>query len=160
MKASRILVVAGEARRKSRATVRALGASGRPRVELHGRRMLYVITLRPLFFRSSTPEQRLETVVHELYHLSAKFDGSLERSRKHSVLGLRAYRREIRPLVRRYLEQCPPELYAMLSYDGEVAVRQWLERPTRGSDRTYTETSFFLGPVRMKTARLRPADLN
>ena len=62
---SRILVVAGEARRASRGSVKPLAFSGgksrdatglrKPVVRVHGRRMLYCITLRPLFFRSSTP---------------------------------------------------------------------------------------------------------
>src|SRR5437762_13864594 len=55
---ARILFVAGEARRTSRATIKPLLGS---RVSLKGKRALYCITLRPKFFRASTPEQRVET---------------------------------------------------------------------------------------------------
>jgi hypothetical protein len=51
---SRVLIVAGEARGKSRATIRPAtlpGPDGRRRfLRVRGRRMLYVITLRPLWF--------------------------------------------------------------------------------------------------------------
>src|SRR4051812_38056239 len=64
----RILVVAGEARRASRASVKPLTFAGgksrdrlgrqKPVVRLKGKRMLYCITLRPLFFRDSTARER------------------------------------------------------------------------------------------------------
>src|SRR5689334_6045830 len=64
IKPSRILVVAGEARRASRGTVKPLAFAGgksaspdgrrKPIVRVKGKRMLYAITLRPLFFRGST----------------------------------------------------------------------------------------------------------
>ena len=72
VRASRVLVVAGEARRSSRATIRpAHGAAtakvgrGRPVIRVKGRRVLYVITLRPLWFLASTPEERIATILHE-----------------------------------------------------------------------------------------------
>src|SRR5919197_2378593 len=80
---ARILFVAGEARRASRATIRPLAGS---RVSLKGKRALYCVTLRPKFFRASTPEQRVETLVHELLHISAEFDGRLHPERRHSTL--------------------------------------------------------------------------
>ena len=73
IRAARILFIAGEARRGSRATIRPLAGA---RISLKGRRALYCVTLRPKFFRASTPEQRVETLVHELLHISAAFDGS------------------------------------------------------------------------------------
>ncbi len=167
---SRILVVAGEARRSSRGTVKPLmpgrGPTGKlrpkPVVRVKGRRMLYCITLRPLFFRASTPQARIETVLHELFHISPQFDGTLDNTRRHEKLG-RAFGRELRPLVRRYLKLCPPELYTSFAFDGDVRVQQWLERPAnvllKGKKvrRVYTEEQLFFGTVRMITRRTKAA---
>ena len=49
--------------------------------------MLYLITLRPLFFRASDPDQRMRTVLHELFHISSRFDGTLHQGRRHARLG-------------------------------------------------------------------------
>ena len=168
----RILVVAGEARRASRGTVKPLtfegsksldkGGKVKPVVRIRGRRMLYCITLRPLFFRSSTPESRITTLLHELFHISTKFDGTLSPARRHSKLG-KDFSKRLRPIVRRYLKRCPPELWAPFAYDGEVKVNQWLERPgpsystLNGNRRVYTEEQLFLGVIRMVTRRTRPA---
>ncbi len=124
--------------------------------------MLYCITLRPLFFRASTPRARITTLLHELFHISKRFDGTLDEKRRHAELG-RDFGVELRPLVRRYLRQCPPELLACFAYDGEVWVQQWLERPSaayiRNSKmrRLYSEAQLFFGLVRMITHRTRPA---
>ncbi len=166
IKASRILVVAGEARRASRSSVKPLmthSTDGRrkPVVKFKGRRMLYSITLRPLFFRSSTAQDRIGTLLHELFHISPAFDGTLDEQRRHEAVG-RGFGAKLRPLVRRYLRQCPPELWAAFAYDGEVRVYQWLERPGAvvrgkgGARRVYTEAQLFLGTVRMITRSSRP----
>src|SRR5437870_9979839 len=152
IKASRILFVAGEARRGSRATIRPLQGA---KVHVKGRRALYCVTLRPKFFRSSTPEQRVETLVHELLHISNEFDGRLHPGRRHSLLPGRKFRSLLRPLVRRYLAQADAELLSTLAHHGEVVARQWLERPTGKSSRrqAYSEKHLFLGPVQMITGR-------
>ena len=169
VKASRILVVAGEARRASRGTVKPLcfrggkstDRSGRrkPIIRIKGRRMLYCITLRPRFFRASTAKGRVETVMHELFHLSRRFDGTLHAGRRHSVLG-KDFPRRLRPLVRRYLKHCAPELVTPFNHSGEVRVLQWLERPgpayvpgTLGVRKVYTEEQLYYGIVRMLTPR-------
>ncbi len=169
---ARILVVAGEARRASRGTVKPLAFDGaksrdrqgrhKPVVRINGRRMLYCITLRPLFFRASTAETRVATILHELYHASRRFDGTLSRTRRHATLGNR-FALRLRPLVRQYLKRCPAELYAQLAYDGEVRMLQWLERPGPALPpehahvrRVYTEEQLFTGTVRMVTRRTRP----
>ncbi len=152
--AARILFVAGEARRASRATVRALGKAGHPSIKLAGKRALYLVTLRPKFFRGSTPEQRVETLLHELFHISVAFDGRLAEERRHLVLPRRRFDALLRPLVRRYLACADPELLAGLAHNGEVVARQWLERPTaKGGRRVYTEKQLFIGPVVMITLR-------
>ena len=166
IRASRIVVVAGEARRASRGTVKPLGNTGKGRrrksiVRIRGRRMLYCITLRPLFFRSSTPHARIETLLHELFHISRSFDGTLDEELRHAAAGKR-FERKLRPLVRRYLRKCPAELWAPFAFNGEVRMLQWLERPGPvGSPvqgrKLYNEEQLFYGPVRMLTRRTRPA---
>lgn len=165
---SRVLVVAGEARRASRATIwpaRPSGRAGsaRPVVRVKGREILYVITLRPLWFRDSTPAQRVRTVLHELYHTSLRFDGRLHRGRRHERLPQSAYARRMERLVDRYLAEAPPELLAPFSQRGLVRARMWLERPSaqRGLEsanrRVYTERQLFYGVVRMITRKpVRP----
>jgi predicted metallopeptidase len=168
---SRILVVAGEARRTSRGTVRPLTFAGGKSVDPRGRRkpvvryrkkrMLYLITLRPLFFRASSPDERIRTVLHELFHISNRFDGTLHQGRRHARLG-KAFSARLRPIVRRYLRQCPPEIRAPFAHDGEVRVLQWLERPGPSyepgrSRRVYTEEQLFFGVVRMISKRAKAA---
>ena len=173
VRSDRILVVAGEARRASRATIRPMrfpetgarhsksGQLWKPRVTFRGQPVLYVITLRPLFFRSSTVEQRVETILHELFHVSQKFDGTLDPNRRHSVLDRSSFAKALRPLIKRYLALCPEELRARLALNGEVRVRHWLEKPPnsyrQGSRlrRVYDESQTFLGPVRMMTRATR-----
>jgi hypothetical protein len=163
VKASRVLVVAGEARRNSRATIRpahfgttrrrAAGAGGakKPLVRIKGRKILYVITLRPLWFVASTPEQRLLTIFHELYHASTRFDGTLHRGRRHSRVPLARYNRRVRRLLNRYLGEASPDVVAPFAHEGEVRVRMWLEGPGSFQDaeyagrRVYTERQLFYG---------------
>ncbi len=161
---SRVLVVAGEARRASRATIRpahrgrprAAGGAARPLVRVKGRTILYVITLRPLWFLASTPDERVATVLHELYHASTRFDGTLHRGRRHSRLPRIRYNRKIRTLLRRYLAAAPAEVTAPFSHRGVVRARMWLERPgsARGGAaagrRVYTEKQLFYGLVPMR----------
>jgi len=168
VRASRILVVAGEARRSSRATIRPAFGSGRspgrrgPAIQVKGREIYYVITLRPLWFRASTPEERVRTVLHELYHASTRFDGTLHRGRRHEALPQSAYARRIDRLASRYLEDAPPAIVAPFSHRGLVRARMWLERPSahqgeRNANRgTYTERHLFYGIVRMMGGRARP----
>ncbi len=168
---SRILVVAGEARRASHATVKPLAfgrgirtdAFGRykPLVKIKRKRMLYCVTLRPLFFRSITARERIATVLHELFHISTLFDGTLDASRRHSSLGKR-FEAKFRPLERSLWRALPPEVLAPFAYDGEVRVLQWLERPSAwlpgekaSARRIYTEAHLFTGVIRMMTRRAK-----
>jgi len=169
VKPARVLVVAGEARRASRATIRpahfgetrARGGHGgrrKPLIRIGERKILYVITLRPLWFRASTPEQRVATVLHELWHASERFDGTLHRGRVHSRLPRPRFERRIRALRDRYLAEAPDDVLAPFTYSGIALARMWLERPAGsyrageyGGRRTYTEKQLFLGLVRMKT---------
>lgn len=173
VRASRVLVVAGEARRASRATIRPAhyketrrragsGARRKPLIRVKGRKILYVITLRPLWFLRSTPRERVQTVVHELYHASTRFDGTLHRGRRHTRLPPAEYERRIRAMVDRYLPSAPAELLEPFAAHGLVRARMWLERPAasyregayRGR-RVYTEKQLFLGVVQMVAGRGR-----
>ncbi len=165
IKASRILVVVGEARRASWATIRPLGSNAdlrRPAVRIKGRQMLYVITLRPRFLRVATPEKRVQTILHELFHISTRFDGTLHGARRHSQLGSK-FDRRLEPLVKRYWAEMPEELRQGLSANGLAVARQWLLKPgpaakkgTRlAGRRIYTEKHLFLGPVQMITRAAR-----
>ncbi len=175
VRASRLLVVAGEARRASRATIspalfgstrarRREGGRAKPVVRVKGRKILYVVTLRPLWFVASTPEERIATILHELYHASARFDGTLHGGRRHSRLPLATYTRRVRRLLDRYLAAAPREIVAPFSHDGLARARMWLERPAgfyrepeyRGR-RVYTERQLFYGVVRMVTRHGRRA---
>ena len=169
VKPSRILVVAGEARRASRATIRpahfretrARGGRGglrKPLIRIGGRKILYVITLRPLWFRASTPEQRVGTVLHELWHASERFDGTLHRGRVHGRLPRPRFERRIRVLRDRYLAVAADDVLAPFTFSGIALARMWLERPAGfyrvgeyGGRRTYTEKQLFLGLLRMTT---------
>ena len=173
VRAGRILVVAGEARRASRATIRParFKQTGRPPsrgrrkplVRVKGRTILYVVTLRPLWFVASTPEARIDTILHELYHVSPRFDGTLHRGRRHTRLPRSRYDRRIRALRRRYLATAPEEVVAPFAFRGVVKVRMWLERPAtyRPGDyagrRVYTERQLFHGLMPMRGRRRRAA---
>jgi predicted metallopeptidase len=164
VRAAAVLVVAGEARRASRATIRPTGgrarrgAAPRPVIRVKGRTILYVITLRPLWFVASTPEERIATVLHELYHASKRFDGTLHRGRRHANLPKADFARRVRGLLRRYLAAAPPELVAPFAASGTARARMWLERPAgparangARARRVYTERQLFYGPVKMVT---------
>jgi predicted metallopeptidase len=167
VRASRVLVVAGEARRASRATIRPARTRApreKPLIRVKGRKIFYVVTLRPLWFRASTPEQRIGTILHELYHASTRFDGTLHRGRRHSRLPRARYNQKIRRLLDHYLDEAPPEILAPFSESGIVRARMWLERPggvVRGEShrerQLYTERQLYYGLVRMVTPRRRRA---
>lgn len=167
----RILVTAGQARKRSRATTRPFafaetgtrrsenGILWKPIVKVRGKRIRYEITLRPLFFMRSTARERLHTIFHELYHMSARFDGTLETARRHAHLPRKAFDKELKPIVRRYTEVMPPWVKRELARDGEVLVLQWLERPPNRyrakttAKRRYTEKDLFSGPLIIRTER-------
>jgi hypothetical protein len=174
VRASRVLVVAGEARRASRATIRPAevrasevrerAGERKPEIRLRGKKILYVITLRPLWFVGSTAEQRIATILHELYHVSSRFDGTLHRGRRHTKLPRARYDAKIRRLRDRYLADAPAELVQPFSHHGVVRVRMWLERPSawiedgaRGVRRRYGEKQLFLGLMPMRTAARKKA---
>jgi len=170
VRADRVLVVSGEARRNSRATIRPLrfpdggtraGRRRKPAVRFKGKQVLYLLTLRPLFFRSSTAEKRVETILHELFHASPRFDGTLDPARRHREMPGDDFEKALRPLVKRYLARCDAALLELLRANTDVLARQWLEKPaasyalnTRHRTR-FADAQTFLGPVRMVTRATR-----
>jgi len=170
VRASRVLVVAGEARGTSRASIRpgnigpARGGTRRRFIRVRGRRILYVITLRPLWFAASTPEERVATILHELYHASTRFDGTLHRGRRHQRLPRAAYDREVRAMLGRYLARAPEEVLAPFAREGEVKVRMWLRLPRAAEvgrrAALDVDEHLFHGfmPLRTKAVLARPPD--
>lgn len=171
VRASRVLVVAGEARRASRATIRPAQVRLRdarrrpgerkPEIRVGGRQILYVVTLRPLWFVGSTAEQRIATVLHELYHASLRFDGTLHAGRRHALLPRAIFDARIRRLRDRYLARAPDALEPF-EHEGVVRARMWLERPSPWVDdegdqgrRVYGEKQLFVGYMPMRTGRTR-----
>jgi hypothetical protein len=167
VRAGSVLIVAGEARRASHASIGPMafprsrsflspdGKWEKPRIRIRGKPVLYVITLRPIWFRASTAEERVGTLIHELYHCSTRFDGTLHPGRRHARMGPR-FSKKLGPLVRRYLRDAPREVLAPLRFRGVVKVRMWLEKPparlARGARarKLYTEEQLFIGLVRMR----------
>jgi hypothetical protein len=178
---SRILFIAADARHASRATTRPTRYAGgtktspdgvweRPSTIWKGKDMLYIVELRPKFFRDSTAESRLQTIIHEMFHMGDPFDGSIPDSQSHR-LGA-DFDAQVEAMAAGYAATADPAILRPLALDGEVTVRQWLERPknrVRASDlrtkRSYGAKDIFTGPVEMITRdsplkrRLNPADV-
>lgn len=134
----RMVIVAGAARRATRASIRPLTFGGRPLRFSRGRYQkpevrrghevaLYELCLRPHFFRSATPAERLEILVHELWHLHPSFDGRLDPKRRHPLedpSGARRFLEEVMNASRVEARKEP-----VLSQPGLWSVPMWLERP-------------------------------
>jgi predicted metallopeptidase len=163
VRASRMLVVAGEARGTSRATIRpgnvgpARGGRRRRFIRVRGRSILYVVTLRPLWFAASTPEERVATVFHELYHVSQRFDGTLHRGRRHALQPRAAFDRKVAVLLGRYLPRAREEVLAPFAYEGLASVRMWLRVPgARPAAPLDVDEHLFLGYMPMRAGRPAP----
>lgn len=133
--AARILVIAAAARRESSASVRPLksGADGRyvkPRITVDGAEMAYEIALRPKFFWARTAAQRFEVWVHELWHVSPRFDGTLAEDRRHETSA--SIEREVAEVVSRLSTKrgaAAAIAGSLFSYSGELRLNAWLSRP-------------------------------
>ena len=140
VRASRVLVLAGEARGTSRATIcpgnigPARGGRGRRFIRVAGRDVLYVITLRPLWFAASTPEERVATILHELYHVSAHFDGKLHHARRHARLPRKSFDQRVQELLQQYLAVAAQDVLAPFAREGVVKVRMWLRVPRAAAE--------------------------
>ncbi|MBN2358538.1 MAG: hypothetical protein JXR83_03735 [Deltaproteobacteria bacterium] len=158
--ARRILIVTGQARGAARASIRSLCRPGLPlQVRLGRQSALYELTLRPLWFRQSTPERRLEALLHELWHIDPERPGSLAAQRRHRALAPRQTRRALDRLFADARARLGPETAACLAIDGEVLMPAWLTRPVLTGEpqrrHSYGPRDLFLQPVMMITRPLK-----
>jgi hypothetical protein len=137
--ASRILIVYGQARLESRASIRPLTFGGdplrdgdgpwmKPEITIGGTRMLYEICLRPRFFLDATSEERAMILAHELWHTSAAFDGTLEAARRHQQIDGDRIEREVGEIVDSWRRRGGAG-GSVLAISGELRMRAWLRRP-------------------------------
>jgi predicted metallopeptidase len=89
-------------------------------IDVNGRSMLYLLNFYLPRFLDLGFREKLETVVHELWHVSPRCDGDLRRfgQRKYAHgASLKKYDAHVKMLVEEWLARNPPErLYAFL-YD-------------------------------------------
>ena len=129
---SRILFIAGAARRDHRASVRPLkyaaaggGAYKKPVVQIDGVNMLYEVCLRPRFFLFGDAARRLATIVHELWHMAPAFDGTLAPERRHDRASVCAFNQQVRTMV----DRLDPTSTEIFGFEGELTMTAWLSRP-------------------------------
>jgi hypothetical protein len=172
-----VLVVAGAARLDARASIRPLGFGGeplastspdgtfeRPRITIDGVAQRYEICLRPHFFRTLDARGRLGCVVHELWHLGARRDGTLDPTRSHRGAAGR-WEPEVARLVDGLAAQATfaPLIHALGS-GSRVRVDAWLQRPptriprTHGLRRAWDERDLFVDEVRWRAHGEPPLD--
>lgn len=78
------------------------------RLEFKGREMLYVIYFLFPRFQNLSFQEKIETVFHELYHISPAFDGAVRRMHPRYDLhgpSIEKYDAYVRSLARKYLRQ-------------------------------------------------------
>ncbi|MFH1808888.1 MAG: hypothetical protein ABIJ09_09090 [Pseudomonadota bacterium] len=156
--ASTLLVVHGQARGPARASIRSLVEGvATARVVVRGQRRQFELTLRPPWFRHGGVEDRLRTLVHELWHIGARGTGALDPAHRHHDASHRAQAQQVARLCRQALRQLDPLLLAPLGHDGELLLPCWLERPVLTGEAVrrsrYGDRDLFLQPVRMITTR-------
>ncbi len=103
-------------------TLRRAGAVfAMPRVVIAGQEMLYAVEFCLPRFLCVPFEEKMATVVHEMYHISPAFDGTLRRfagGKPHHTGSKRRYHGAMRRLARAYLAATKrPELHAFLRQD-------------------------------------------
>lgn len=134
--ASRVLIVAGAARRGANASIRPLTYGGdppsrvsgrwlKPAITIDGLAMRYEICLRPKFFLALSAEERVHVLAHELWHMAPSFDGTLAADRRHREGGdggaVEAIVEAWRAAGARDLE--------VVSHVGEARISAWTDRP-------------------------------
>lgn len=93
-----------------------------------GRDWLYILNFYLPRFLNLSFSEKLETIVHELWHIGPNCDGDLRRHSGRCFAhgsSQKRYDARLRPLVRAYLDSQPPEdLYAFLRSDFAALLRQ------------------------------------
>lgn len=91
------------------------------RLYLGKREMLYILTFYLPRFQEQSLKEKFVTILHELYHISVKFDGDLRRfsGRCHvHTNSQQEYDEQMEVFAREYLAMRPPEhLYDFLRFD-------------------------------------------
>lgn len=134
--ASRILVVAGAARRGANASIRPLTYGGeppsrvsgrylKPSITIEGVAMRYEICLRPKFFLALDPEARVHVLAHELWHCAPSFDGTLAPAHRHKNDGDAS---AVEQLVARWRD-AGREGFEAVQHRGEARLLAWTDRP-------------------------------
>lgn len=129
----RVLITLGQAKDKSRASIRGFyhptKQHQKPIVFFRRMRIRYEIILRPLFFFKSTPRQRLQTLIHELYHCTHTFDGTLAIERRHACMHTDVFKMAIQHMLSHYYKVMPSWVLSAVSGTQEVSMFQWIQRP-------------------------------
>ena len=162
---SQVLFIAADARHSSRATLRPTrfpdgkrtngsGTYVKPKISWKGKDIKYMIELRPKFFRDSTEKERIATIIHELLHMSTDFDGTIPSSKSHRNPAADDISEQSSILAGEYMSSAPAGIIKPMGMNGEVMMRQWLERPPFriktpvGVKKTnYNERDVFTGPM-------------
>lgn len=99
------------------------------RVVIDGREMLYLLTFYLPRFLNHDRREKLITVFHELFHISAEFDGDIRRFEGHYHVhthSQKAYDAEMERFVEQYLAQRPPAaLLEFLNHDFQTLQRRF-----------------------------------
>lgn len=125
------------------------GRTRRPLVKVRGKTMRYVIEYGPSFLRAP-PARRLETLVHELLHLSPFFNGTLSRAMRHSRADTAAFRARVRGAVGE-IEAAGEGRGALLDFGAQPMCLRWMRPFELNGGGTYTEHD--LVPVAVRISR-------
>jgi predicted metallopeptidase len=105
--------------------------------DLHGRELLYILSFYLPRFLNTSLEEKLSTVLHELWHISPEFDGDLRRHAGRCYAhgsSQQEYDAQMDRLAQRWLALDPPgHLYDLLAVDfaeleaehGKVVGARW-----------------------------------
>lgn len=130
IRAGEILLIAGSARRSNVASIRPLRSARlerKPHILRAGQQCAYEITLRPRFFLRLTPTERLEVMIHELWHIASSFDGTLDPARSHRSANASDAKLFIRTVLSQMANQEPS--FDCFAFSGEAWFPMWMNRP-------------------------------
>ncbi len=96
-----------------------------PEVRVRGQEILYYITYYLPRFLDQVPAQRLNTLVHELWHISPRFDGDLRRFAGRNEFHGGSFDREVDALCQAALEQLDVERFPFLRWSFEELVERF-----------------------------------
>jgi hypothetical protein len=111
-----------------------------PEIRVRGQEILYYITYYLPRFLDLPPAERLNTLVHELWHISPRFDGDLRRFPGRNEYHGASFDREVRALCDEARAQLDPERFPFLRwsfdeltarYGGVVGAKLKKFRPRR-----------------------------